>query len=165
MKKLPNIILFREVESALKSGKQVKIRIAGRSMEPFLTENKDIVMLVPFMCGMLRRGDVVLFKTGEFYCLHRIIHIQKERIVLCGDGVYHSVEVISLGDILGILHSVIRQSGKVVTCNSLRWRTASCIWMAVYPFRKYLLFIYRKFQCRTEMLLFVVFLLARRVSS
>lgn len=144
MEKIPNQILFRVVETVLKNGKQVKIRVAGRSMEPFLVEDRDIVILKPLTSDGLRRGDIVLFKTGEFYCLHRIIRIRKERITLCGDGIYQSTEIIPKSNILGILHSVVRPSGKVIACNSLGWKIKSGIWMLLYPFRRYLLYIYRK---------------------
>lgn len=146
MKQLPNIILFREVESALKNGNQVKIRVVGRSMEPFLIENKDTVVLDPILSRLLHRGDVILFKTDHVYYLHRIIRIRKDQIVLCGDGIYQSVEKVPINNALGILHSVSRQSGKIRLCDSLNWRMKSYIWMALRPFRRYLLFIYHVLQ-------------------
>lgn len=144
MERLPNHIVFKEAEASLKKGKVISIRIVGKSMEPFLIDNKDIVKIMPFSFGKLHLGDIVLFKIDNFYCLHRIISINKRNIVLCGDGIYQSKERIVRDNVLGILDSVIQESGKVTDCNSIKWKIKSYVWMALYPFRKYLLFAFRK---------------------
>lgn len=141
MEILPNNVIFREAESALMKGKQVTIRVVGKSMEPFLTDSKDIAKIAPFISNKLRCGDVVLFKVGEFYCLHRIIQMKKDRITLCGDGICQRVEIISRKNVLGILHSVIRPSGNIVLCNSMYWKIKSGIWVTLFPFRKYILYL------------------------
>lgn len=143
METLPNHIVFKEAEASLKKGKIVSIRIVGKSMEPFLIDNKDIVKIIPFSFGELHIGDVVLFRINNFHCLHRIISINKSNIVLCGDGICQSKENIVRDDVLGILDSVIQESGKVITCNSTKWKIKSYAWMALYPFRRYLLFVLR----------------------
>lgn len=144
MEALPNHILFKEAEESLKKGKVISIRIVGKSMEPFLIDNKDIVKIIPCLFHKLHLGDVVLFKINNFYCLHRIISINKRNIVLCGDGICQSKEYIMRDNILGILDSIIQESGKVIACNSAKWKMKSYVWMALYPFRRYLLFAFRR---------------------
>ncbi len=145
MKTLPNHIVFREAEFALKNGRSVNLRVVGTSMEPFLVGNQHIVKITPFSSEKLSRGDVVLFKIKDFYCLHRIISIRENSIILCGDGVYQSQERISPGNIIGVLDSVICQSGDIILCSSIKWKINSYIWMALFPFRRYLLYAYRNF--------------------
>lgn len=144
MKTLPNHIVFKEAESALRNGKPVTIRVVGKSMEPFLIDNKDIVRIVPSCPNKLHRGDIVLFKINNVYCLHRIISIKGNRIILCGDGISQSKEKIRLENVIGILDSVICQSGDVILCKSKAWVIKSHIWMALLPIRKYLLYAYHK---------------------
>ena len=144
MEILSNHIIFRVAEVALKQGKQIKLRVVGKSMEPFLIDNKDVVRITPFSSGKLYRGDIVLFKLNSFYCLHRIIKIEKNRIILCGDGICQSKENIVQENVIGILDSIIRESGDVIACSSIKWKIKSCVWMALFPFRRYLLSIYNK---------------------
>ena len=145
MEILSNHIVFREAEAALKQGKQVKIRVVGKSMEPFLIDNKDVVRIAPFSSGKLYRGDIVLFKMNSFYCLHRIIKVKENHIILCGDGICQSRENVMRENVIGILDSVIQESGDVIACNSIKWKIKSRVWMALFPFRRYLLSIYRKY--------------------
>lgn len=144
METLPNHVIFKEAEAALKKGKQVVIRVAGKSMEPFLIDGKDVVKITPLFSDKLHRGDIVLFKVNDFYCLHRIIQIKGKRIILCGDAIYQSIESIIQENVIGVLDSVIRESGDVVTCSSMKWKIMSCVWMALFPFRIYILLIYQK---------------------
>ena len=144
METLPNHVIFREAEAALKKGKPVVIRVVGKSMEPFLIDGKDVVKITPLFSDKLHRGDVVLFKVNDFYCLHRIIQIKGNRIILCGDGIYQSIEEIIQENVIGVLDSVIRESGEVIACKSMKWKIKSYVWMALFPLRRYLLSIYHK---------------------
>lgn len=144
MKTLPNQILFAQAEAVLRAGKRIQIRVVGRSMEPFLLDNEDVVIIKPCVSTTLRRGDIVLFKVGISYCLHRIIRIKDREITLCGDGIYQSVEHISADSILGVLHSVVRPSGRTVVCSSIMWKACGNVWMALRPVRRYLLYIRHK---------------------
>lgn len=147
METLPNHIIFREAEYSLKKGKHVVIRVVGKSMEPFLIDGKDVVRITPFLPDKLHCCDVVLFKRNDLYCLHRIIKIKGNHIMLCGDGICQSRDYIIREDVIGILDSVIRETGGVVACDSLKWKIKSYIWMSLFPFRRYLLYAYRKRYC------------------
>lgn len=148
MEKIANHILFKEVETALRNGKSVKIRTVGTSMRPFLTEDRDVVIIIPYTHQTMRlyRGDIVLFKIQNSYLLHRVISIKGDHITLCGDNVYHSTENIFTENIIGILHSIIRHSGRITFCKSLIWRTKSFVWISLFPIRRFLLCIYRIMQ-------------------
>ncbi|MEG1861044.1 MAG: hypothetical protein RR206_05065, partial [Bacteroidaceae bacterium] len=76
------------------------------------------------------------------YCLHRIVTIKNDEITLRGDGIYKYYETATLSEVIGVLHSVTRQSGRVVICNSATWIIWSYIWKFLFPLRKYLLYIH-----------------------
>lgn len=152
MKTLPNHFIFKEAELALKAGKSVFIRVVGGSMEPFLSDDKDVVKITPCIPTELRCGDVALFKSNASYCLHRVIAIKGDEITLCGDAIYQFCEVISSSEVIGVLHAVTHQSGKVVVCSSVTWRMQGKIWMFLFPIRKYLLYIHRKWRYVTDYL-------------
>lgn len=148
MERIANNILFKEVETALRNGKSVKIRTVGTSMRPFLTEDMDIVIITPYTPQTMRlyRGDIALFKIENSYHLHRVISIKGDHITLCGDNVYHSTENILTEDVIGILHSIIRHSGRIIFCKSLIWKIKGSIWISLFPIRRFLLCIYRIMQ-------------------
>ena len=150
MEILPNYIIFKEAEAALKGGKHVTIRVVGKSMEPFLFDNKDTIRIIPCSIDTLDRGDIVLFKLNELYCLHRILKIRKDRVQLSGDGYYRKKEEVLKEHIIGVLDLIIRESGDVISCNSMKWRIKSYLWVFLYPFRRYLLYAYNKVSTTEE---------------
>lgn len=143
MKTLPNDLLFAEVTRALAEGRSVRLTLVGNSMQPFLRNGRDTVVLAPFTPGELRPGAVVLFRYHGLYLLHRIVRRRGNRFTICGDANLRP-EYATLPDISGIVRSVIRPSGRTVGCRSLSWRLRSRLWMLLRPFRRYLMYFYRR---------------------
>lgn len=126
MKTLPNSYLFEEAVSILKQGGTVKLRLVGGSMAPLLRGGRDTVVIVPAPPAPLRRGTVALFRYRGHYLLHRITGYRNGLYRLRGDALRGPGETAAQEDIAGILHSVVRPSGRTIRCNSLRWRILSC---------------------------------------
>lgn len=139
MKTVPNILLFKAAEAALDMGETIRIRLVGNSMYPFLHENEDIVVIAPHSLKELRRGEIVLFRYGDSYCLHRIISIRNGNLRLCGDANHDLCETIRTEDVIGILRNICHSSGNSTECRSLLWRIKGEIWMRLRPVRKYLI--------------------------
>lgn len=146
METIANHILFKEAETAMRNGMSVKIRIVGKSMRPFLIEDMDVVIIEPYVYQTmgLYRGDIVLFKIENTYRLHRIISIKEDHITLRGDNIYYSTENILRENVIGILHSIIRNSERIIYCKSLIWRIKSSVWFSLFPMRKFIFYIYVK---------------------
>lgn len=140
--KLSNDIFYKEVENMLRSGETVKIKLGGDSMLPFLRGGKDSVILSPFKKEELKHGSRALFKYKGGYVLHRIVSIDDDVYTFRGDGNVGLTEMVLLNDIVALMTSVERPSGRISYCSSRRCRAISCLWMLLLPFRRYLLWFY-----------------------
>ena len=53
----------------------------GASMEPLLRQGRDLFTVRKKGAERCRAGDVVLFRRGENYVLHRIVEVRPEEYV------------------------------------------------------------------------------------
>ena len=113
MKAIPNKLFFDYVAERLSTGDNVRLRLKGNSMFPLLRNNRDIVVLAPCACEALAPMDVVLFRYRGDYVLHRIVRRNGDSLLMQGDGVYASYEQCTVGDVVGRVVAVCRQSGRV----------------------------------------------------
>lgn len=134
MKVLPNEIFFAEVERMIAEGDSVIIKVKGNSMRPLIRSDRTSVRLSPCDVSTLELGDVVLFRYRGRHVMHRIIERREDDLLLAGDGNYKQVERCRLGDVVAKVDAVIRPDGKVIACDSRRWRTASRCWLALPQF-------------------------------
>ena len=139
---LPNEVLLSEVGRLLQAGETVTMKVKGNSMLPFITGERDSVVLR--RAGKLRQGDIVLAKleNGE-YVLHRIVALNAHRITLMGDGNLCGTEQCPRTAIAGQAIRILRR-GKTIKCTSPTQRRRAALWKALLPVRRYLLAIYKR---------------------
>lgn len=127
-----NPVAFGLVRDLLREGGQVSVRVQGQSMLPFFRSGGKI-LLRPVLPRDLIPGHVVLGETdaGRFV-VHRILRVERDRIVLLGDGNVIGEETIARERIYGI-----------VDCSRLHLLLAR-IWLWMRPVRKYPLWIMRR---------------------
>ena len=140
---IPNDILFEEVERLIAAGERVLIRLKGESMTPMMHSGRDVVELGPLADGDLRRGAVALCRYRGSHILHRIVKVEGEKLTLMGDGNLRP-EYVAAGDVVAVMRSLHKPSGRVIDAASCGWRFYSCVWMALRPLRRYLLGVYRR---------------------
>jgi hypothetical protein len=138
---LSNDLLLSEVALMLSEGCTVTLLAKGSSMFPFIIGGCDRVVLQK--TDRIQVGDIVLaYLTGRSYVLHRIYRIADDDIILMGDSNVSEIERCRreniCGKVLRIMHS-----GKHIECSSLKERCKVRIWMALLPFRKYILGVCR----------------------
>ena len=137
---LSNDLLLSEVALMLSEGCTVTLLAKGSSMFPFIIGGCDRVVLQKTDC--IQVGDIVLAYLMGSYVLHRVYRIVNDDIILMGDGNVSEMERCRreniCGKVLGVMHS-----GKYIECSSLKERCKARIWMALLPFRKYILGVYR----------------------
>lgn len=138
---VPNNPLFDEVSRLLDEGRQVTIRTKGRSMLPFIRGGRDSVLLLSQKD--YQAGDIVLFKTGGRYILHRILQVKGDQVTLMGDGNLYGKEHCLKTEICGKAVRIIHPDGSVVYCDSRVQRGKAWMWQKLRPVRRYLLFFYR----------------------
>lgn len=84
----------------------LKIEPKGRSMLPFLKEGRDAVILtVPKR--PIRKYDIVLYKHGGVYVLHRVTGAEEDVFIICGDN-SRVLERVEGEKIIGVAAKVLR---------------------------------------------------------
>ena len=98
---ISNDLYFVEVQRMLDEGKEVRIRIKGGSMRPFIQDG-DSILLQAYRGGPLQIGSNLLAKHAGKYVFHRYVGQKKGRIVLAGDGNLVLKEFIYAADIIAV---------------------------------------------------------------
>lgn len=141
-KQIANELFFTWVEEEIAQGRQVRIRLVGISMRPFLRNGVSEVVLVPCSPEELQLLDVVLFRYQGRHVLHRIVQVTADGYLLQGDGVWASHERCTPADIVGRVAYVCRTPRKCLSVTSLSWRLYSRVWHLLRPVRRWLLRLY-----------------------
>jgi signal peptidase I len=100
--------LFEEV---LAHGADLRVRVTGRSMVPFL-RGGEVVVVRKVACSSLRRGDIIFFRDREgFPVVHRIVGRERRGhqdggFRTKGDALCLPDEPVREGDILGMVCAV-----------------------------------------------------------
>ena len=84
---IPNEVLLPEVARLISEGHTVTLTVRGNSMNPFLVDRRDRIILGPFTDDDLQPGVAVLARdTNGHIIFHRIIHRNGQELTLLGDG-------------------------------------------------------------------------------
>ena len=109
----------------------------GTSMMPLLRQRKDIVEIRP-LTERAHKYDVVLYKRGDMYILHRVLKVLPDGYIIAGD---HCVQVetdIKDEDILGVMTRVVR-NGRSITPDHFFYKFYVHLWCDCYPVRMLIL--------------------------
>ena len=137
-----NELFFSGVEQLLAEGKSVRIKAKGRSMEPFIRDGRDEIVLAAGI--QARKGCIILARTGESIVLHRVINIEGNAVTLMGDGNLYKTESCLREDIIAVATRIVRR-GKEIDPECFMERFKARIWMIARPLRRPLLRIWRIF--------------------
>lgn len=99
----------------LREGQAVRFRAAGLSMEPSIRDG-DAITVVPVPLEEVRRGDVVLYRTGDRLLAHRVMGRARgvEGLVLVrADAPGWEEERVPARDLLGRVEAVEREGRRV----------------------------------------------------
>ena len=113
----------------------------GDSMEPLLHNRESSVQITAGNTD-LRRYDVVLYKIGSKYILHRIILVREKDYVIVGDHNIWREWGITDSQILGVMTRVIR-NGKTITPENRLYQLYVHLWVDFYPIRAVILYAKR----------------------
>ncbi len=133
---VPNTIILEEAGALLNEGRSVRFTPLGSSMLPFIRGGKDSVVLLKK--DSVEVGDIVLARLpGPRYVLHRVIAREADKLTLMGDGNVVGTESCTVADVMGTAVEIGRGKRTIIP-GKARW------WMALKPFRRYILAIYRR---------------------
>lgn len=119
-------------ERILKNDGVLTYRTQGRSMEPMLHEMRDLVTLVRKTDERCKLHDVVLYKRGGRYILHRIVEVREHDYVILGDNCFTYEYGITDDDILAVMVAFIRK-GRNYTMDSPRYMRYVRVMAAMTP--------------------------------
>lgn len=144
---IDNATILAECENLVAIGETFKLHIRGHSMLPLLGRGRDnVIVRRTSIDEPLEVGRIVLFRAHDRHLVaHRIRRIEDDRITMQGDGNPVATELCSRRDIIGVIEAVERESGKVVSCTSAKWRRKERLWLSM-PFvvRRYTLAVMRR---------------------
>ena len=116
---MPYEVLFTVVDS-------VVIEPHGTSMLPFLKEGRDSVRLVGRTI-MPRKYDIVLYRVGGEYVLHRIIGFDGDNYIICGDNCRGWERGYGRDDMIAVVDEIYR-NGKPEKPHCLKNRIYERLW-------------------------------------
>ena len=107
----------------------------GCSMMPLLRQRKDIIEIHRKGPERCRKYDVVLYRHGKKYILHRILKVLPDsRYLIAGDHCTFVEKDIKDEDILGVMTRVMR-NGKSITPDNKWYKAYVHLWCDCYPVR------------------------------
>ena len=135
---------FPIIEELLASNRQAIFTVKGKSMLPFIGDNRDQVILEKKDFTTLKKGDIILFKDKcNHYILHRIYKVSNQGYLTIGDGNLHFDGWTKSDEIIGVVVKIIRKEKKI-DCSAANWKLIFLLWMKLLPIRGILLRIYSK---------------------
>ena len=126
------------VQELLAEGKTVRnLPFQGISMLPMLRQGKDTVDLSP-LPPKLKKYDLPVYRypSGKIV-MHRVVGVKEDHYICLGDNTYQ-YESIRPEQMIGLV-TAFRRGKKRITVDALSYRLYSRLWVAVYPFRRFLL--------------------------
>ena len=106
----------------------------GTSMMPLLRQHRDLMILSRRPKGRLKKYDVVLYRRGDRYILHRILKVRKDDYVICGDHNWRREYGIRDEQIIGVLTAFVRD-GVETSVTDRRYLCYVHLWCDFYPIR------------------------------
>lgn len=134
MKSVDTREFLSAMEKLIGQGETVSIPVSGFSMNPFLADKRDAV-LVKRPDQDLKRGDIVLYKrrNGQ-YILHRIWKVKREGYYMVGDAQTEIEGPILREQIIGRVEK-IRRKGTWIDEMDLLWKFFEKVWIRILPLR------------------------------
>ena len=107
---------------------------SGKSMRPLFKTHRDMVILEK--CAELPgKYDVVLYRYGDKYILHRIIGVDNEKslFIIRGDNTFRK-EYVPFSKVIAKLTS-FKRKGKHGSVEDKSFKIYSRVWNFIYPVR------------------------------
>ena len=136
--------LFALTEELFSMGRDVRIRVTGDSMVPFLHHGTDSVQLSKVPYEQIKTADIVLAVRGDgAYVLHRVFKKGKDGFYMVGDaqdyldGPYPKEKLVAKV-------TMLYRRGKRIDCRHLGYRFLVRAWMLIRPWRRAVFAVYAR---------------------
>ena len=111
----------------------VTICLEGDSMRPLIRRGRDPVTIIPIN-RPLQKGDVVLFRLGERYIVHRVWQMKGGMVRTFGDNCWNPEPWFPEEQVLGLVVRFVR-AGRTFRLDTPSARAWGQVWMAIHPVR------------------------------
>ncbi len=122
------------IKEKLETGGTVELPITGTSMLPLLVQGRDSVILSSV--NEVKINDIIFYRrdSGAFV-LHRIIGIDDNGYILCGDNQWVKEYGIKNHNIIGVV-THINRNGKTIDVDNKKYVKYYNRWLKLFPIRK-----------------------------
>lgn len=110
----------------------------GTSMMPLLRQHRDIIEIRPKGDERCEKYDVVLYKRGNKYVLHRILRVLPDGYIIAGDNNTFLEYDIKDEEIIGKMVRLVRD-GKEIRMTDQKYLMYVHLWCDFYPVRIFIL--------------------------
>ena len=122
-------------EELLRKEGRIITHVVGYSMRPLLRNRESIVIVETVDHVPPGRGDVVLYKNGNRYLLHRILKIKPDEYLIRGDNTW-VIEHVPKDALLATMTGFYRQAkGSFVSRDNLFYRLYQLMLPCIRSFR------------------------------
>lgn len=142
--KVSGVSWIQAVEPLLKEGHTFRFSPQGSSMFPFIMPGRDSVLVGRADPGSLKRGDIVLYERPDrSLIVHRICRKRKGSFYIIGDNEIDLEGPVYPEQIKAVAVEIYR-NGREISCDDLRYRILSEIWLWLRPLRPLIVKIRKK---------------------
>ena len=142
MRKMPMEELVQLIGMQLSKGGRATLTVTGCSMLPMLRSYRDTVELIP-VTQRRKKGDIVLYRRENgCYVLHRIVALDGESYICCGDN-QAAKERVDHNQLIAVVDAFVK-NGKKYTLDMPGYRAYVRVWVGLFPLRPYYIAIRRR---------------------
>lgn len=126
--------LYPIIKEQLENGGNIKLPITGTSMLPLLVQGRDFVVLKT--CEKAEINDIIFYRRDNgAFVLHRIIGVDDNGYILCGDNQWVKEYGIKEHNIIGVV-AEIHRNGKTIGVDDKKYIKYYKRWLKLFPIRK-----------------------------
>lgn len=134
------------IERIVDVGQSFELRVNGYSMLPLLGYAGDTIIVRRVSADESIAGRIAMFRGVKGNIIvHRVLGVDAGTVRLRGDGNIAQIERVQRAEIIGVVESVRRRGGRVVSCTTRWWHLKERLWLAIpLRVRGYLLAMLRR---------------------
>jgi hypothetical protein len=134
------------IERIVDVGQSFELRVNGYSMLPLLGYAGDTIIVRRVSADESIAGRIAMFRGVKGNIIvHRVLGVDAGSVRLRGDGNIAQIERVQRAEIIGVVESVRRRGGRVVSCTTRWWHLKERLWLAIpLRIRGYLLAMLRR---------------------
>ena len=106
----------------------------GKSMQPLIRANRDLVEIRKKPEGRCKKNQIILYKRHHQYILHRVLKNDRDKYIVAGDNNTFIETDITDDMIIGVVYHIVR-NGKTINMDSILYHIYLLFWCDLYPLR------------------------------